>query len=61
MREEACIGGATMAQPSILRLILNVAALAAADFALQTLIEGRAANTEHVPGLVLLRGHSSGR
>jgi hypothetical protein len=49
-REAACTGVATMPQLSILRLILNAAAWLPreSDFALQSLIEGRAGKTELV-------------
>ena len=50
-------GAATMSQPSTLRLILNVAALAAeseSDFALQILVECSALETKRVR-LVALR------
>jgi hypothetical protein len=42
VREEACIGAATMLQPWTLRLILNAAALAAASPTLLFRVECRA-------------------
>ena len=57
----ACMGGATMLQLSILRLIRNCCGfgLRESDFALQGLVEGRAAKTEHVR-VFAFRWHSSG-
>ena len=59
-REGACVGGATTSQPSTLRLIRNAAALCRrkSDFALQALVEGRAAKMDLVR--VVLRWHSCG-
>ena len=59
-RERALGAVATTPQPSVLRLILNAAALAAASPTLLfKLIEGRAAKTQHVR-VVAMRWHSSG-
>ena len=51
-------GGATMLQPLMLRLTRKAAAFAAANFALQAIVERRAAVAKRIA--VLLRWHSEG-